>query len=71
MGEILQSDAKDIAESDDWHIDVTDENGLVMMRLDFSILLSPMIDRTNMLNDDHAIHLARILEGQLVPRNDR
>lgn len=71
MGELLQSDAKNIAENDDWHIDVTDETGLVMMRLDFSILLSPMIDRTNMLNDDHAIHLARTLKGQPIPRNDR
>jgi hypothetical protein len=71
IGGILQSDAKIIAESDEWHMDITDENGLVMMRLDFSILLSPVIERTSMLNDHHAIHLTRTCEGQPVPRNDR
>lgn len=71
MGEILQSDARIVAESDKWHMDVTDESGLVMMSLDFSILLSPVIDRTSMINDHHAIHLTRTFERSPVTRNDR
>lgn len=71
MGELLQSEANNIAERDDCYIEVTDKDGLVMMRLDFSILLSPMTDRTSMVNDDYAAHLARTLEGQPVPGNKR
>jgi len=67
MGEILQSDAKNIAESDDCHMDVMDESGLIMMRLDFSVMLSSANSFANILDDDHAIHLAGSLKTQPAP----
>lgn len=70
MGEIFCSEANDISQSEDWHMNVTNEDGLVLMRLDFSILLSPSIDYTNILRNDNATHLARTFEEQPATSND-
>lgn len=40
-GEILQSDARRIAPGQDWRMEVTDERGLVLFRLDFGVTASP------------------------------
>ena len=39
-GEVLQSDANRIKFGEDWRMEVTDEMGLILFRLDFSMLAS-------------------------------
>ena len=39
-GEVLQSDAARIKPGDEWHMEVTDEQGLIVFRLDFSVMAS-------------------------------
>lgn len=39
-GEVLQSDAARIQPGDDWRMEVTDERGLIVFRLDFNVLAS-------------------------------
>ena len=39
-GAILRDEAKRIALTEDWRMEVTDENGLVLFRLDFTVLES-------------------------------
>jgi hypothetical protein len=41
--EILRDDAHRIAFREDWHMDVTDEVGLILLRLDFSAQVSSAI----------------------------
>lgn len=40
-GEIVREDAKRLALGQDWHMEVTDNAGLVLFRLDFSIMEAP------------------------------
>lgn len=42
-GEVLQNDNERIAPDEDWRMEVTDEAGLVLLRLDFSIMLAPAL----------------------------
>ncbi len=42
-GEILKDDAHRIALGEDWYMDVTDEVGLILLRLDFSAQVSSAI----------------------------
>jgi hypothetical protein len=42
-GEILKDDADRIVLREDWHMDVTDETGLILLRLDFSARVSSAI----------------------------
>ncbi|MGU3668470.1 DUF6894 family protein [Methylobacterium sp. A49B] len=42
-GEILKDKAHRIALGEDWRMEVTDETGLVLFRLDFSVLESPAV----------------------------
>lgn len=42
-GEVIRDDAKRIVADEDWRMEVTDANGLVLLRLDFSVLLSPAL----------------------------
>jgi hypothetical protein len=42
-GEVLKDDAHCIALGEDWHMDVTDEAGLILLRLDFSVQVSSAI----------------------------
>jgi hypothetical protein len=37
-GEILKQDADRIALGEDWHMEVTDDTGLVLFRLDFTVM---------------------------------
>lgn len=39
-GEVLQNDAERIKPGDDWRMEVTDEQGLIVFRLDFSVFAS-------------------------------
>lgn len=45
MGEILQSNAAEISVGEDWHMNVTDEAGLLLFSLDFSIVRSAVFDQ--------------------------
>ena len=36
-GELLQSEAERLKAGEDWHLEVTDETGLILFRLDFSL----------------------------------
>jgi hypothetical protein len=45
MGAILQSNAAEISVGDDWHMDVTNESGLLLLRLEFSIMRSAVLDQ--------------------------
>lgn len=45
MGAILQNNAAEISIGEDWHMDVTDETGLLLLRLDFSITRSVTLDQ--------------------------
>lgn len=40
-GEFIKNQAKRVALGEDWRMEVTDENDLVLFRLDFSIMASP------------------------------
>ncbi len=61
MGEVLQRDAARIAPGEDWHMDVTDELGLLLFRLDFSIVRSAVMMHT------HATRLDRGRSGPDAP----
>lgn len=39
-GAILQDEAQHVALGEDWHMEVTDRSGLVLFRLDFTVMLS-------------------------------
>jgi hypothetical protein len=54
MGELLQSNANLIAKYQDWHMNVTDSDGAVLMRLDFSLLRSDTLNSRNGLEDNSA-----------------
>ena len=40
-GEILKDEAHQIALGQEWRMDVTDENNMILLRLDFSAVASP------------------------------
>ena len=40
-GQIIKDGAKRIALGEDWRLEVTDYKGLILFRMDFSILASP------------------------------
>lgn len=40
VGEVLQTDARRISPGHDWRMEVTDERGLILLRLDFNVLAS-------------------------------
>ncbi|GEP11100.1 DUF6894 family protein [Methylobacterium gnaphalii] len=42
-GEIIKDYAKHIALGEDWHMEVTDDTGLILFRLDFQITVSPAV----------------------------
>jgi hypothetical protein len=42
-GRILDDDAHRIALGEDWHMDVTDEAGLLLFRLDFLVTNAPAV----------------------------
>lgn len=42
-GAILRDEAKRIALGEDWRMEVTDETGLVLFRLDFTVMGSPAV----------------------------
>ncbi len=42
-GEILKSTAHRLALGEDWHLEVTDERGLVLFRLAFQVVEAPAI----------------------------
>ena len=44
-GVILADDAKRIAVGEDWRLEVTDDTGLILFRLDFSVMESSAIKR--------------------------
>jgi len=50
-GEILQSDAERIKTGEDWYLEVTDETGLILFRLDFSLNASSALAHLNLRND--------------------
>lgn len=41
-GVIFKDEARRLALGEDWHMEVTDEAGLVLFRLDFSVMEVPM-----------------------------
>ncbi|TGD93710.1 hypothetical protein EU555_33010 [Methylobacterium nonmethylotrophicum] len=45
MGTILQNNAAEISVGDDWHMDVMNETGILLFRLDFSIVRSAILDQ--------------------------
>ena len=42
-GEVLRDDPKRIAENKEWHMEVTDDTGLVLFSLDFSVMAEPAL----------------------------
>lgn len=50
-GEVLQSDAKRITPGQDWRMEVTDERGLILFRLDFSVTAPPTLADAPALQD--------------------
>ncbi|TGD97692.1 DUF6894 family protein [Methylobacterium nonmethylotrophicum] len=60
-GEVLQRDAARIAPGEDWHLDITDELGLLLFRLDSSIVRSAVMAHA------HATRLGRRRSGLDVP----
>lgn len=42
-GEILKDTSQRLAIGEQWHMEVTDERGLVLFRLDFSVLEAPTL----------------------------
>jgi hypothetical protein len=45
-GEIIKSDAKSIAVGEDWRIEVTNHEGLILFQLSFLIIEAPAILRS-------------------------
>ena len=43
VGEILKNSPKCVALGEDWRMEVTDETGLVLFRLDFQVIDSPAV----------------------------
>jgi len=43
-GEILKDEAKRVGLGENWHLQVTDETGLTLFRLDFTVTPSPAIE---------------------------
>ncbi|WP_208642313.1 DUF6894 family protein [Methylobacterium terrae] len=60
MGEILQSNAKLIDWHDDFHMDVTDKTGLLLFRLDFSIVRSVALNYTSGLISSDASPMSAV-----------
>ena len=42
-GEIIRDDSKRIAVGEDWRLEVTDETGLILFRLDFNVMEAPAL----------------------------
>jgi hypothetical protein len=42
-GELLRDSAKQMALGEDWRMEVTDEAGLILFRLDFTVMTSPAV----------------------------
>ena len=42
-GEILKDSARSVMARDDWHLEVTDEAGLMLFRLDLCLVEAPVI----------------------------
>lgn len=42
-GEILQDDASRIGLGEDWRMEVTDERGVILFRLDFVVMEAPVL----------------------------
>lgn len=53
-GELLREDAKRIAIGEDWYMEVTDDTGLVLFRLDFSVMEAPATMHVRPLKPDPA-----------------
>ena len=70
MGELLQSNANLIAKYQDWHMNVTDGNGLILMRLDFSLLRSAALNFEIGLNGNPAGHILKSVPVQPKALND-
>lgn len=45
-GEIIKNEAQRVALGEDWRMEVTDANGLVLFRLDFSVMASPAMGQS-------------------------
>lgn len=44
-GDVLKDSAHRIALGEDWRMEVTDDTGLILFRLDFSVLEAPVVRR--------------------------
>ena len=47
-GDIIKNEAKRIALGEDWRMEITDERGLVLFRLDFTIVASAATSRPSL-----------------------
>ena len=45
-GQILDNEAPNLELAEDWHMDVTDESGLILFRLDFTLTASAAVGRS-------------------------
>ena len=50
-GELLQSEAERLESGEDWHLEVTDETGLILFRLDFSLNSSSALAHLDFKSD--------------------
>jgi hypothetical protein len=44
-GKLLEEEASRLALGEDWHMEVRDETGLILFRLDFLVTASPVVSR--------------------------